>query len=149
MLEVGNVHRRRLQDRPSGQPVACRRLGGDSPVEALHPLVGPGAREGDPSQRAILELPDDAVQSAAQPHGALHDRFEDGLHVGPGAADDAQDLRGARLSIERLAQIPVARPQLREQADVLDGDDRLVGEGFKQLNLPVRKRAHLGAARVQ
>jgi len=33
-----------------------------------------------------------------------------------------------------------------KQPDVLDGDDGLVGEGFKQLDLSVRERADLNAA---
>ena len=36
----------------------------------------------------------------------------------------------------------VARLQLREQPDVLDGDDGLVGEGLEQLDVTVREGAH-------
>ena len=36
-----------------------------------------------------------------------------------------------------------------EQPDVLDGDHRLVGEGFKQLDLRRGEGAYLGATRVQ
>jgi hypothetical protein len=36
--------------------------------------------------------------------------------------------------------------QLIEQPHVLDGDDRLVGEGLEQGDLPLRKEVHLGAA---
>jgi hypothetical protein len=42
--------------------------------------------------------------------------------------------------LQGLAQFCVAVLQFLEQSDVLDGDDRLVGEGFDQLDLPFGKR---------
>src|SRR6185436_5151569 len=40
-------------------------------------------------------------------------------------------------------EVPVARLQLREQADVLDRDHRLIGEGFQQLDFVVGERPRL------
>ena len=51
--------------------------------------------------------------------------------------DDPQDLAGRGLLLEGLGEVVVAGLELREEADVLDGDDRLVGEGLQQLELPV------------
>ena len=45
--------------------------------------------------------------------------------------DDAQDLAGRRLLLQRLGEFAVARLQLLEQPRVLDGDDGLVGEGLE------------------
>ena len=46
---------------------------------------------------------------------------------------------------QRVAELAVARLHLFEEADVLDGDHRLVGEGLQELDLLVAERAHLGA----
>ena len=44
-------------------------------------------------------------------------------------ADDAQDLAGRGLLLQRLGEVAVACVELREQAHVLDGDHGLIGEG--------------------
>src|SRR5262249_48380582 len=61
-------------------------------------------------------------------------------------ADHAQDLAGRRLLLEGLGQVAIARLQLLEQPDVLDGDDRLVGERAEKLDLRVAERADAGPA---
>ena len=43
--------------------------------------------------------------------------------------------------LQCLAQFRVALAEFLKQAHVLDGDDRLVGKGFKQRDLLVGKRA--------
>jgi hypothetical protein len=48
--------------------------------------------------------------------------------------------------LQRLAQFRVALLQFFEQADVFDGDDRLVGEGFQKSNLFIGKGTNLRAA---
>ena len=60
--------------------------------------------------------------------------------------DDAQDLAGGRLLLERLGEVAVPGLQLLEEADVLDGDDGLGGEGLEELDLLVGERAELHAA---
>ena len=47
-------------------------------------------------------------------------------------ADRAQDIRGGRLPLQRLAEVLVALLELGEQAHVLDGDHRLVGERLEE-----------------
>src|SRR5262245_44431257 len=56
------------------------------------------------------------------------------------ARDHPQDLRSCRLAIKRLGEVSVAESELREQPDVLDGDDRLVGEGPQEIDLPRGER---------
>src|SRR5882724_6869373 len=90
-----------------------------------------------------VKLEERAEKSVAQLDGASDDRVEDRLHVGLRPADDAQDLARRRLLLQRLGQLSIARPQLREQPYVLDGDDRLVGEGLEQGDLLVREWRHL------
>ena len=43
-----------------------------------------------------------------------------------------QDFTRRRLLLQRLGQFAIAVLQFLEQPHVLDGDDRLVGEGFEQ-----------------
>ena len=60
--------------------------------------------------------------------------------------DDPQDLAGGGLLLQRLGEVAVARLELREEPDVLDGDDGLIGEGLEQLDLACRgTRRALGA----
>ena len=73
---------------------------------------------------------DRAPRRVAQPERVGGDRVEDRLDVRRRARDHPQDLAGGRLLLERLGQIPVLRLELLEKADVLDGDDGLVGEGL-------------------
>jgi len=85
---------------------------------------------------------DDRIDGAAQPCGTLCDGIEHGLDVRRRTGDHPQDLARRRLLIERLGHLrmgrrerPVLLLQLREQPDVLDGDDGLVGEGLQQLQM--------------
>ena len=89
---------------------------------------------GHVDQLAIVE-PDPAVAAVAQPERARRDDVEDRLGVRLGATDRAQDLARGRLPGEGASQLGVTRVQLREQANVLDGDDRLVGEGPDERDL--------------
>ena len=57
---------------------------------------------------------------------------------------DEAVLRGAQV-VERPRQLVGPRLHFIEQADILDRDAGLVGEGFDQLDLPRREIAHLGA----
>ena len=101
---------------------------------------------GDRRAVDVLVLPvDEALVGAAQPHRALHEALEDRLEIERRAADDLQDLARRRLLLERLGEVAVARFQLLEEPDVLDGDDGLVGERLQQLDLLVRERPRLGA----
>src|SRR5262252_2058831 len=59
------------------------------------------------------------------------------------ARDDAEDLGGRRLLLQRLAQIIGALPQLVEQPRVLDGDDGLRGEIRHEPNLLVAEGRRL------
>src|SRR5262245_26564106 len=75
------------------------------------------------------------------PRGALNDGVEDRLHIGRRAADDAKHLGRCGLMLQSLAQFRVALLDLLEQSHVLDRDDRLVGEGFEELDLLFREGA--------
>src|SRR5262249_1879050 len=85
-----------------------------------------------------VEASDSAYFRLAQPDGALGDDVEHWLDVGRRARDDPEDLPGGRLLLEGLGHVgmglregTVLFLELREQPHVLDGDDRLVGEGLR------------------
>ncbi len=98
---------------------------------------------GNRMEQLAVEPQERAEEAGAQPHGAPDDGVEDRLHVGLRATDDAQDLARGRLLLERFCQIAVARLQLLEQPHVLDGDQRLIGERAKQLDLSLAELAWL------
>src|SRR5215218_10462202 len=61
------------------------------------------------------------------------------------AADDLQHLRGRSLLLQRLGQFVGALAQFIEQPDVLDRDDRLVGEGLHESDLCGGEWPHLAS----
>ena len=83
----------------------------------------------------------------AEPRGVLGDGVHDRLEVGRRARDDPQDLAVAVCcsSASVSSRLPGSRSSC-EQAHVLDGDHRLVGEGLEQLDLLVGERPRLASA---
>ena len=81
------------------------------------------------------------VIDPANPRGALDDGVEDRLHIRRRAADDAEHLGRCRLMLQRLAQFGVALLEFLEQPHILNGDHRLIGEGFKECDLFVGETA--------
>src|SRR5262249_39296255 len=71
---------------------------------------------------------------------------KDGREVGGRATDNSEDLAGGRLRVQRRGQLAVARLELGEQPHVLNGNDRLVGEGVQQSDLPISEGLDLGPA---
>ena len=84
--------------------------------------------------------PDTALSGAAQSTALAAMVSKTGWTSVGELGDDPQDLAGRRLLLEGLGEVAVARLELLEQADVLDGDDGLVGEGLEQGDLAVRER---------
>ena len=115
----------------------------------LGPQTLPAALVSGRERDEVDLIPGDARHhrrmAAQEPLDALHDRVEDGSHVGLRLADHPQDVRGRGLLLERRRQIAVALLQLLEQPGVLDGDDALIGEGLEQRELLGRERLGLGA----
>src|SRR5712691_1537725 len=132
-LDIGNVDHRALEDRPpypEGPRWARRKY-----AMRLLEAVGGEVVLGDMMDQLAVELIERAEEPVAQPHGASDDRVEDRLHVGLRSADDAQDLGRRRLLFQRFGEVSVADLELLEEPDVLDGDDRLVGEGLEEGDL--------------
>ena len=103
--------------------------------------LGQNAVVAPTSVEVAVALPDDgALVGVAQLGGRFRPACRStGLQVEGRAADDLQHVGGRGLLLQRLAQFRGARLHLVEQADILDGDHRLVGEGLDQLDLLVVK----------
>ncbi len=92
---------------------------------------------------ACVVLEDGAAGAARELAGAGDDRVEHRLDI-ERRAHGPTDLAQRRELLNRLGQLARARLQLLEEADVLDGDDGLVGEGLEQLDLTIGERPRLG-----
>ena len=90
-----------------------------------------------------VEPKDQRVLGFAQPDRVLGQRFEHWLQVEGGPPDHLEQLAGRRLLLEGHPQLAVARLQLFEQADILDGDHGLVGEGPEHLDVAGGERSRL------
>ena len=88
---------------------------------------------------------DRCVIGAAKPGGRFDYCVQHRLDIRGRAADNLQHVAGRGLVLERFLEIARAGVQFVEQADILDRDDGLVGEGLKQVDLPLRKRLDLAA----
>ena len=88
------------------------------------------------------------VIDPTNPRRALDDGIEHRLHIRRRAADDAEHLGGCSLMLQGLAQFCIAFLEFFEQPHVLDGDDGLVGEGFKKGNLLFGERSDFRAANI-
>src|SRR5215470_9267027 len=97
----------------------------------------------DEPDDVTLPAPDRGMIRAAEPGGTGGHDVHHGLEVGRGARDDPQDLGGGGLLLESFRQLAIPCLELREEPDVLDGDDGLSSEGFRQLDLLVREGLHL------
>ena len=101
--------------------------------------VGRGAVSCDDPIGIIFEANDGDIERFANARRILSNDIQHRLNVRRRASNDAQNFTRRRLLLQRFLQ-------LLEQPHVLDGDDCLVGEGFKQLDLRRGEGAHLGPA---
>ncbi len=90
----------------------------------------------------LVVLPDGAPVGAGELVGPRDDRAEHGIEV-EGRAEGLADLAEGLELPDRSGELAGARLQLGQQARVLDGDGRLVGEGLHQRDLAVGERADL------
>jgi hypothetical protein len=98
----------------------------------------PASHRGDVHQLTV-ETQDGSAPRAKQADGIVCDGVEDGLQVRRRTANDPKNLTGCRLPVERLLR-------LGEEADVLDGDDGLVGERLEESDLLVGEGTHFASA---
>src|SRR5215469_16691419 len=89
---------------------------------------------------ALLELVDDSAVAARELDRTADDRLEHGLQV-EGRADRLADLAQRPELADRARELARASLQLLEEAHVLDGDRRLVGERRDKPDLSVGERS--------
>ena len=133
----------------TGSPVSASRPSAPSPfrmgvarsTSTSHRAAGP-LRAGR-TPRAFRRIPISIRRPCRQAGGPRDDRGKNGLQV-ERRADRLPDLAQRPQLSDRLRQLRGPRLQFREQTDVLDGDDRLVGERAQKRDLLVRQRSGLG-----
>src|SRR6185295_444483 len=94
-------------------------------------LVRRVAGMGDRVDERPVEAIDASIRGAAQSGGIANDSVEHGLHVSLRLTDHLENLGGRRLLLKRLCDSTILLLQLREEPDILDGYDGLVGEGLE------------------
>src|SRR5262245_20202376 len=97
----------------------------------------------DEAHTITKHLKDRRVISIAQARCGLDQRIEYFLHVEGRPADDLQNIGRGRLLFQGFSQLAFACLLRFEEPRILDGDDGLVGEGLKQLDLLVGKWCNL------
>src|SRR5262245_55596615 len=100
--------------------------------------LGRSLVEGNPSIGVAIPLKDDSPRRPAQPRRVLDQRVQHQLQIECRATDYLQHFGSRRLPLQGRGEVTVACLQLLEQADVLDGNDGLIGEGLQQLDMGVR-----------
>src|SRR5262249_49153486 len=96
----------------------------------------------------LVVLEDRAAVGAGQLNGATDDSVQDGVEV-EGGADGTSDIAEGCELLDGAGKLVRSRLQLGEQAHVLDGDDRLVGEGLEEGDLVIGEAAGLAAGHGQ
>ena len=138
LLDVGDLHRLSAHPGPANRPLAepDRRRPHDLQVLRRDAVRGPQVK----TLRGLLELVHDPAVAAGELDRAGDDRLEHGLEVERGADGLADLAEGLELA-DRARQLAGPRFQLLEEADVLDGDHRLLGEGLEERDLALREPA--------
>ena len=141
-LIVVRIGQRVLQsDHRPGEDGSSGYLGRVGPHRVLGPkqldIVRAHVVAGDEMEQLAIEAEHVRKHASAESDSVAHDRLEHRLHVGRRGADHAKYRGSCRLLLQCLSQLARARLHLVEQAHVLDRDDRLIGEGRHELDLPV------------
>src|SRR5262245_20473503 len=134
------MHDRAIHDAPPADGIARDPLGstgGDRLARA-----GQSSACGQQMKELTFETNQGSCPPTEETQGAVGDRVEYRLDVGRRLADNAQDLTRRRLLFQRLLR-------LVEQPNVLNGDNRLVGEGLEERDLVVGKWSRLATANAQ
>src|SRR5206468_1860448 len=131
--KVGHLHGNLVDDRATHNPPPAD--GTRLSARAYRPVMGAEMQiVANPQQHA-------RIIGIAKYAGALDDSLEGRSDIGRRGRDDLEHVAGGGLLLQRLLEIARLGLHLVEQADVLDGDDGLVGEGLDEFDLLVLKRA--------
>ncbi len=138
-IDVGNLDRRpglrRLSDGAFAEAHGIR---------ALEHLLESGRGTGRQRAGGLIVLADQPTVGAGEGDGVIDNRGEHGLRV-QGRVHHLPDLPERAQLLDRARELPCALVERLEQAHVVDGDHRLVGEGGEQRDLALVERSHLAA----
>ena len=138
--------RRSTTARPVTEPrVTATVESSQAPADLARDHLRERSRAGRAAERLAVEPEDEDVRRPAEARGCTDHRVEDRLDVRRGSRDRSQDLGGGRLLLEGLGELAVARLQVADEAGVLDGDQRLIGERLQELDVAVGEWLWLGA----
>jgi hypothetical protein len=110
LLHVGHVDHPAIEDGHAVHVLACQREGKalGPPSSALRIALG----DRHQAHLTVFGTGHRHARALEQTDPAANDRLEHGLHVGRGVRDDAQDLGGRRLLLERLLGLVPRAAQL-------------------------------------
>jgi hypothetical protein len=134
------MHGLAFEQHPPGDAVVT---GDNGSLARGRPILG--LRLVDRGERRIaidlaVTYEDRSGLGAAKPGGRFGYCVQHRLHIGGRAADDVEHVAGRGLVFERFFEVARALLQFAEQSRVLHRDDRLVGKGAHQLDLPLGER---------
>src|SRR5262249_33308939 len=124
--DIGNVHGPPLE---RGAPRSAPAPERDGILLEELPVLGSEITSHRRPQDPPVEAPEETLGGPTKSDRVIDQRLGHGLEIERRSADHLEELAGRRLLLEGDPQLTVAALELLEEADVLDGDDRLVGEG--------------------
>src|SRR4030095_7161011 len=130
--EIVNVNRLSINDCSTANRASDKGLF-DAEPRLSRAIVSPQ------SKHIPLDQSNHRIVGTAYARGIFSNRVQHRLDARRRTGDNAQDLARRSLLLQRLVQF-------LEQANVLDGDHCLIGEGFKELDLSRGEGAHLDPA---
>jgi hypothetical protein len=140
--DVGEVHHPVLE---GGPPDHGAPAGADHVPPPVLGVLGAGPVLRDEAEHRAVEPGDQRPLGPGQAGGVLDESLEHGLEVEGRAADRLEHFAGRRLLLQALGEVAVANLALLQQAGIVDGDHRLVGEALEELDPPVGERRRLAS----
>ena len=130
-------------------PVQYRSAGSRAASEGLEAVQVASGHIGATIRKIItIDAIDKGIACFTQPRGIFRDHIQHRLDIRRRAGDHAQYFTRRGLLLQCFGEITIARLLLVNKPRVLDRDHRLIGEGFEQLDLPVRERTDLSSANM-
>jgi len=123
-----------FEQHPAGHAVAA---GENGSLAQGVPILGLCSVLGHIAVDLALAYRDRREIGAAKPGGGFDHCVQHRLHIGGRAADDVEHIARRGLVFERFFEIAGAGLQFAEQPRILHRDDRLIGEGAHQFDLPL------------
>jgi len=135
--DVRDLHDPAFERHPPGDAFAA---GDNGSLAQGRPILGIRWRVRHIAVDLALAYRDPGDITAAKPRGCFDQCVQHRLNVGGRAAYDLEHIAGRGLVFERFFEVACAGLQFAEQSRILDRNDRLVGKGAHQFDLPLGER---------